>query len=362
MVSCHKAIRTTAAGFLLVLVGGCTESSGTPDDRSAVSSQTPTPTPTEKTTRTTAPANTMVNGRIQGIEEYLARVRPACDDCSVEGGAFNQETGTLLVISQGGVANGPVGLSVVGSNGLLADLSCPHDFACRGTRIGGGTLGPGADELTIWSSRQRVRVIGYDGTVRRTIDLSEVLDEPPQIKGLAWSPDGSRLAVKTREFSSPHASNWGMVSHVWLVDRDGGDPQRVHTASYTGPLKGKQHPLGYIGSLKWSPDGRRLGFIEEHARLGGVEESLSIQAVSLLLPGSGQEGPGTARTLYDYATRPFDFAAFLWSPDGTRAAVRSSGQVLELSAEDGRVLARHPVECTVESEDCSPLIWPARDH
>jgi hypothetical protein len=266
-------------------------------------------TPTEKTTQTTAPANAMVNGRIQDIEDYLTRARPACDDCYVEGGAFNQDTGTLLVTSRRrDVLGGPVGISVVGADGLHADLSCPGDFACR-TQSGAETLGPGADELTVSSSDGEVQVIGYDGTVRRTIDLSAVLDESSEVGDLAWSPDGSRLAVITSRCPAPvggtcpsEFSSDGRVAHVWLVDRDGGDPQRVHTASYTGPLGGK-HPLAYIWSLEWSPDGRRLGFIEELARLGGVEESLSIRAVSLLLPEPGQEGPGTAMTLYDYATR-----------------------------------------------------------
>ena len=33
---------------------------------------------------------------------------------------------------------------------------------------------------------------------------------------------------------------------------------------------------------------------------------------------------------------------FAWSPDGTRIAVTGSGSVIEISADDGRVLARHP--------------------
>lgn len=342
-----------AAAVIAVVVGVLALTLGGSDPRQPIGPSTPAPTPTEETTQTTEPANAMVNGRIRDIEEHLARVRPACDDCYVEGRAFDQESGTLLVASSRSVAAGPVGLSVVGADGLLADLSCPGDFACRKDRGGAETLGPGADELTVSSSHQEVQVIGYDGAVRRTLDLSAVLDESSEVAELAWSPDGSRLAVRTSEFSS------GLISHIWLVDDDGGDAQRVHTASYTGPLNGKA-PLGYIWSLAWSPDGRRLGFIEEHARLGGSEESLSIQAVSLLLPGPGQQGPGRTTTLYDYATRPFDYAAFLWSPDGTRVAVRIPDYALELSPEDESVLAQHPFECQMSSDRCFPLIWPAR--
>ena len=51
--------------------------------------------------------------------------------------------------------------------------------------------------------------------------------------------------------------------------------------------------------------------------------------------------------------------AFLWSPDGARVAVTVFGQVLELSADDGSVLAGHPVmEGDVPIETLRPLVWP----
>lgn len=314
----------------------------------------------------TAPIAPVVNGRIQGVEDYLARVHPACDDCYLDAGAFDQDTGNLLVTTRRNGSARLIGLSVVGTDGLLAELSCPGDFVCRGIRHGAETLGPGAHELTVWSSRHQVRVFGFDGTARRTIDLSAVLDGPSKvtglakITGLAWSPAGDRLAVTTSKSCGWQCVRSGVVSRIWLVDRDGDNPQRVHTAAYTGQLSGT--PLGYIWSLQWSPDGRSLGFIEEQARLANhSEQSLSIRAVSLLLPGPGQAEPSTPKTLYDYPTRPFDEAAILWSPDSTRAAVRLPVQVLELSAEVGVVLASHPIACTPESGHCSPLIWPAEE-
>jgi hypothetical protein len=107
------------------------------------------------------------------------------------------------------------------------------------------------------------------------------------------------------------------------------------------------------------------------------EESLSLRAVSLLLPEPGEEGPGAATTLYEYATRSFDGAAVPWSPDearvavrnrthelsttGTRRSWRDCDKVLELSAEDWSGLAQHSFECADESSFWSPLIWPARE-
>jgi hypothetical protein len=50
----------------------------------------------------------------------------------------------------------------------------------------------------------------------------------------------------------------------------------------------------------------------------------------------------TAQVLYR-SHRFFDWAGNVtWSPDGTRIAVRVIGGTVEISAEDGSVLARHP--------------------
>lgn len=354
--------RIAVAGLLVALAAGCTDASVSPRGHGPTASRTPSVA--------TAPVTPLANGRIQGVEDYLARVHPACDDCHLDAGAFDQATGNLLVASR---RTGLVGLSVVGAEGQLAALSCPEDFTCRRTELTVETLGPGAHRLTLLTSRRKAEVIGYDGTRRRTIDLSAVVDGSSEVRDLAWSRDGSRLAVTTWDHSS------GLVSHIWLVDRDGGDPQRVHTAAYTGPLSGT--PLGYLWSLVWSPDGRSLGFIEEQARLANhAEESLSLRAVVLELPGPGQAGPGTPRTVHDYALRPSDGAAILWSPDGTRVAVRDfhpvlkvskvgtqtrryyrqCDRVLELSAEDGSLLGQHSVKCAGATFSWPPLIWPAR--
>ena len=231
---------------------------------------------------------------------------------------------------------------MIGPDGRVARVACPGVADCDPA-----ALGPGAGEVSVEVGYKEIQVIDLDGAVRRTVDLGDALDGE-SLQGLAWSPDGSRLAVTTRK---PNGS--GFVANIWLVDRSGGDPQLVHTAATTENLDYGQNPLAYIWSLTWSPDGNRLGFIEEHARIGTYEDSLSIQAVSLLLPRPGQDGTGDPRTLYDYTRRPYDEAALLWSPDGTRVAVRVPRHVLELSAEDGSTLARHPLVG-------GRPIWPAR--
>lgn len=347
---------SAAAAVVAVIVGALVITRDGTDSQQPIGPSTPTDT----TTETTGPANHMTNGRIQGIEEYLTRVPPACGDCILEGTAFDQDTRTLLVGLQDERGN-VLGLSVFGPDGLIADLACPDDFACVPETVGQldpWTLGPDADEFSVRGADDdgsaEVHVVGFDGTVRRTIDLSAVVDDFSTVRDLAWSPDGSRLAVTTREFVRQGDVVTGEVYHLWLMGREGGEPQRVYTASYAGPVSQGDDPAADVWDVAWSPDGSRLGFIEAH---GGIQPPfLLIQAVSLLLPEPGQDGPGTARTLYEYEPPPSandDLGAFGWSPDGTRVAVRVPGTVLELSAEDGSVLAEHPF---IDGF----LIWPAR--
>ena len=331
------AALAAAAAVVAVVVG---VRAVTPDDNGAPEPVGPSPTPTQEASQTTAPVTPMLNGRLTTVDQYLAEVRPPCDDCFVSERAFDQQTGALLVAWQPLDGSTPTDVSVIGRDGRVAQLPCPGDLDCDPA-----TLGPGPAELSVEVAYHEIGVIDFDGAVKDTVDLSDALDGE-SVQGLAWSPDGTRLAVTTRE-----STGRSFVANVWLVDPGGGDPLLVHTAASSENLDGN---LAYIWSLAWSPDGTKLGFIEEHAALaGGFEESLSIQAVSLLLPGPGQEGPGAATGLYDYATRPHDAAAVLWSPDGTRVAVRVPRQVLELSAEDGSTLARHPLIG-------GHPIWPAR--
>jgi hypothetical protein len=135
------------AGLLVALGTGYTDASVSPGEKGAAPNGTPRESITAEgpgvagpgassPSATTAPAASvpvMHNGRIQGVEDSLARVRPACDDCSVHAGAFDRDTGALLVTSGRAGSGRLVGLSVVGADGLLAELSCPDDFACGGT-------------------------------------------------------------------------------------------------------------------------------------------------------------------------------------------------------------------------------------
>jgi dipeptidyl aminopeptidase/acylaminoacyl peptidase len=129
--------------------------------------------------------------------------------------------------------------NVVGPAGPVATLACSDRPPCR-ARVHGNaaTLGPGADEVTVESGDRTMTVLGYDGTPRRTLDLTAALARGRDIWSLAWSPDGSRLAVLTRRGSQG--------SDIWLVEGD-----TAPKLAYSGNNPWMLRPA-------WSPDGQRL--------------------------------------------------------------------------------------------------------
>lgn len=353
-----------AVPMVLLAVTSCSHQS--------TSSDPPVATPTQRPARTTAsgpdhppvpPLPRLANGRVQSVDDYLDEAHPRCPGCDyVESIAFDQRTGRLLLAWRSADSL-PLRLEVVRAGGSRVDLTCSEDLACP--EAGDDwwvAVGPGRGRLSVGGTPGQVVVVDHRGDVRRTIGLPAPLGGDEEVLDATWSPDGSRLAVRTRA-RAPEADpgRGGIVNNVWLVNPDGGDPRLVHTAEYTGPLRPGDSPLGYIWSLGWSPDGSRLGFIEEGARIGGTEDSQWIRAVSLPVPAPGEEGSGEVTTLYDYPHRPYDSAQLLWSPDGTRVAIDVPGQVFELAADDGRVLARHPYPGgRFDDPGRPPLIWPAR--
>lgn len=330
----------------------------------------PQPADPSPPTRTT---ETVVNGRIQALSDYLGEERPACAGC--RDGVFDQDTGTVLFSSYRpadpeSASDVLTGIRVVSPEGTLADLTCGDGFTCPGIRGEEVVSGPGPDELTFWtpdlgtadqrsSADHQLQVMGFDGTARFTMDVTAGIPLREHPLFVTWSPEGNRLAVTTREFNGT-----SRIDRIWLVHRDGGAPQLVHTASDIAP---ESDETSEFSPAEWSPDGSRLGFVEEQwsprtDRPGGwiQGQPTSTRIVSLLLPEPGQE-PGARTTLREFddwclCSRP----TFLWSPDGTRVAViepnsdiDESERVLELSAADGAILAQHPLEGY-------PLVWPVR--
>jgi dipeptidyl aminopeptidase/acylaminoacyl peptidase len=208
--------------------------------------------------------------------------------------------------------------------GTVATLTCSDGPLCQaGTDGNAATLGPRADEVTVESGDRTMTVIGYDGTLRRTIDLTATLAGDQHIRWHAWSPDGSRLALLT--------SRALQGSDIWLVEGD--DTPEL---AYSGNNPWMLRPA-------WSPDGQRL-LVEQMVPLRSRESfrNSGADVVVFHRSSAGSSPAMTPQVLY-WSNRHFDNAGNLaWSPDGTRIAVRTSGSVVEISAGDGRVLAWQP--------------------
>jgi hypothetical protein len=270
---------------------------------------------------------------------------------------------------------------------LGADGEEQADFACPisgGPNCGAAVFGPGPDEVTIPPPEETcpatdcipgpvvpvlLQIISWDGTVRDTVDISAAFAREANgttertLAALAWSPDGSHLAVGTQggERCNPYEVVEGRLvevsprpevgdecgAEVWVFDRDGDDPQLVHTATPADPTDGDQRQPPVLAGLGWSPDGRSLAVSIATPPLGRptwpqliafrFEPGEPVRA-DVLHVYDDVVATGTQLVYEEDYTR-FTFA---WSPDGTRIAVTGSDSVVEISADDGRILARHP--------------------
>ena len=195
---------------------------------------------------------------------------------------------------------------------------------------GMNALGPGPQEVsTVDRASGELRVLGYDGATRDTLNLRDaVAGEMPS--SIAWSPDGSRLAVSTDCELPPTAA---CPARVWIMDRDGGNPTVVYSEpAPRGRVEGTSlKPL--IRELTWSPDGNTLAFIVHSDNCGAaIDAGVRPRLVNLRVQ-SGR--PPGAKTLHVYddidchgdlfpVHYPSHFN-YAWSPDGTRLAVTSGG-------------------------------------
>lgn len=181
--------------------------------------------------------------------------------------------GTTTVTASTGAWRATVPVSVIDFSG---------SFAFTRTSSSGGRF---ASDVLIYSSSDR--------SLRSLPRSSEFAS----ISGAVWSPNGAQLAIeRVGTFFGPPEFEWlEYTSDLYIVDAatSGTSPWRALTTN------------GMSKSPSWSPDGRRIAYVEQDVLFSSNHIALMDAAGGLPMRLTGADG---------YYGRP------LWSPDGTRVA------------------------------------------
>ena len=211
----------------------------------------------------------------------------------------------------GALADAPAGVTVSAQPAWSPDGA--YIAAEQATTTGAGAFAPAALVLidsASGSARELAPVPGADAEAAL----------PGAVSGLAWSPDGARLAVSVRH-RQPNAADG-----LWLVDVATGEtelllPLAAVEAALNGVYAGL--PLTSTGPLTWSPDGARLllwagnpGKTPAQVWPFTVDvESAAIAAVPL--PAHPNDTPERR------SVRPLQA---VWSPDGAHLLLLAFGR------------------------------------
>jgi dipeptidyl aminopeptidase/acylaminoacyl peptidase len=131
--------------------------------------------------------------------------------------------------------------------------------------------------------------------------------------GLSLSPEGDAAAV-----SWNRSGQW----EIWRVPLDGGEPRRLTRGPQTK------------GSPRFSPDGRKLGYLQDH----DGDEKYDLHLYDFKSRQTRNTMPGTDETLNDW---------FSWSPDSCRAVIlcnrggRMAAHVLDTDTGTLRRITEH---------------------
>lgn len=146
------------------------------------------------------------------------------------------------------------------------------------------------------------------------------------VQHYAWRPDGGALAFVTADEPTNAAgpadkgydafevgdndlflSAAPTPSHIWLLPASGGEPTRLTSGAWSLPVT--IPPGAPSAPLSWSPDGKRLAFVQVPTPYSGVNRQRTIQVLNV---AEGTVHPLTTRKLLEgYPT---------FSPDGSQIA------------------------------------------
>jgi Tol biopolymer transport system component len=156
-----------------------------------------------------------------------------------------------------------------------------------------------------------VYVVGVDGGEHALI--AESLGQIPtgeEGTGIAWSPDGTRLAVLADK--TLNASPWS--ARLYVMNADGSERSTLAEGVLT------QHTLGST-NIAWSPDGTRIAYAtvpdDAYAPASGKRDPFTFRVWSAAPDGSHRV------LVFDATERANGVPGGpVWSPDGTQIAFR----------------------------------------
>jgi Tol biopolymer transport system component len=142
----------------------------------------------------------------------------------------------------------------------------------------------GAACRQVGSCNDEIYVINADGTGLRRLTRNAVNDHRP-----VWSPDGRRIAfVRNRDWQT---------ANIYVMNADGSAQRRLTPTLH-------RQPGGWV-ELAWSPDWKKIAFVDSAGHLGAPD--------IFVMNTDGSD----LRNLTNTDATSFDF---VWSPDGRRIA------------------------------------------
>jgi TolB protein len=162
-----------------------------------------------------------------------------------------------------------------------------------------------------------IYVMDADGTNRTR------LTDAPADSGLAWSPDGERLAFSTGD-------GVGGDAHIYVMNADGSGKTRI-----TG-TPGSNVEV-YLGQPVWSPDGEKVAF---HRSVTKVTRSASAAAAGSAEPSPSPVAEKSGIYVVDAhgtnesnLTHSASFGSLAWSPDGEKIAYAETGDIFVMNSD-----------------------------